>query len=374
MKKLRLGCVGLGRGAGLCMIAAQHPQVEVVALCDSNMPEHEKPGRIAHDLRARGAPLEKTYDRFEDLLGHDLDALLVTTPPAFHARQSIEALNRGWHVLSEIPAASDYDEARRLVQAVRASSKVYMFGENCCYWGILCSWKEMVRAGRLGKIFYAEGQYIHDLPQFVEPEKIRQQYPEGSTEHATGKTWRTDYEPIRYCTHETGPLLTILDDRIVQVAALSSESHVRPGVGKYDMQVALCRTAKGVIYKEMAGFNVVREPGFHYYCMYGSLGTVEYRNDTDKAYGFFRDIPGLERPMEMPISTRPLISLPGWAAEGHGGADGAMMIDFIDAALAGGPSPIDVYRGLDFSLPGIAAAQSAARGGEWTEVPDPRKW
>ena len=38
------------------------------------------------------------------------------------------------------------------------------------------------------------------------------------------------------------------------------------------------------------------------------------------------------------------------------------------------PAPIDVYRALDYTLPCLAAAESAAAGGAPVPVPDPREW
>ena len=47
-----------------------------------------------------------------------------------------------------------------------------------------------------------------------------------------------------------------------------------------------------------------------------------------------------------------------------------MMHDFARALLDGKPSPIDVYRALDFAVPGIMALQSRAIGGAPVPVPD----
>ena len=51
-----------------------------------------------------------------------------------------------------------------------------------------------------------------------------------------------------------------------------------------------------------------------------------------------------------------------------------MMADFIAAVRGQIASPFDVYRGLDFTLPGIIADESATQGGALLAVPDPRSW
>jgi len=375
MANIKLGVVGLGRGSGLARIAAAHPQVELVALCDRNIQHHVQPGSLVDQLRKEGIVIEKTYADFDEMLEHDLDAVIVGTPPACHAEQSIAALNRGLHVLSEIPAAMSFEEGRNLVAAVRKSDRVYMMGENCCWWGFVKTWRKWVTDGTVGKPFYLEGQYIHDLGMFIEPDMIKRTYPLDSPEAATGATWRSTFEPIRYCTHETGPLLDIAGDRIARIMAVSTGSNVRPEIGTLDMQMAMGRTAQGTVIKLAAGFSLAREPAHHYFCMYGPNGFTEFRNDKQMKL-FQRDLPGLASEMVVPIGCQPVEQPPKWAAgmEGHGGADPIMIAGFLAAILDGAPVPIDVYRGLDYSLPGIAAAESARTDESWIEIPDPRDW
>jgi len=375
VRNIRLGVVGLGRGQGLGAIAMDHPRVELVALCDRNIAFHLRPGEFVEKIRSRGAKVEATYDDFDKFLEHEMDAVIVATPPAFHAPQSTAALRRGLHVLSEIPAAMSLAEAKALVAAARESTPVYMCGENCCWCGFVDAWKKWVDEGTLGKPFYLEGQYVHDLAIYIDPDRIKTTYPEDSQEATSGATWRTSFEPIRYCTHETGPLLEITGDRIAKIMAVSTGSNVRSEIGTLDMQVALGRTAGGAVVKLIAAFSVAREPAFHYYSLYASKGHAELKTGGNTKL-FLKDVPGLANSMDVPVATGPSRPPPKWArhAESHGGADGAMLAAFLDAVLAGSPSPIDVYRGLDYSLPGILAAESARTGEKWLDVPDPRTW
>jgi hypothetical protein len=50
------------------------------------------------------------------------------------------------------------------------------------------------------------------------------------------------------------------------------------------------------------------------------------------------------------------------------------MIDaFVESIKNDTKPPIDVYEGLDYSLPGLYAHLSAEQGGKILEIPDPRK-
>ena len=60
------------------------------------------------------------------------------------------------------------------------------------------------------------------------------------------------------------------------------------------------------------------------------------------------------------------------AKTGHGGSDYWTMKAFVDAYRSGESSPVDLFRALDCSLPGLIALQSAKAGGTPIEVPDPR--
>ena len=48
--------------------------------------------------------------------------------------------------------------------------------------------------------------------------------------------------------------------------------------------------------------------------------------------------------------------------------------DFFSCIREQKPPTIDVYRGLDYTLPGIVAAESIQQGSVPLPVPDPREW
>ena len=46
-----------------------------------------------------------------------------------------------------------------------------MMAENYCYFHYVLQWKKMIAAGRLGEIYYAEGEYIHEITEILEDPK-----------------------------------------------------------------------------------------------------------------------------------------------------------------------------------------------------------
>lgn len=365
-RQVRLGLAGLGRGARLTLKAVQHHGADLTAVADPEETRRDAFKKLwAEEIGKQAPPV--FYEDLDAMLEHDaLDAVVVATPAPMHARQAIQCMEAGFHVLSEVPAAFDLDEAKDLVACVRKTGLLYFFAENCCYWYFVKEWKKLVGQGRIGDPQYCEGEYIHGL---------------GAAATRFGKpNWRYHLDPIRYCTHETGPLLEILDDRVVQAVGMGTSSKVHPGKRVDDIQVALFKTAGGVSCKQLNGFAVVR-PGYfaeggdyHYYSMYGSGGFLETtRSGRFETLAAFRDMNHGRDVLhfDMPI---PDPHLPASAKGGHGTADWEIMRDFVGCIRDGGEPAIDVYRGLDFSLPGIVARESLRNGSMPMEVPDPRSW
>jgi predicted dehydrogenase len=62
--------------------------------------------------------------KFEDLLDSDADAIVIATPSAMHAEQSIAALERGKAVFCQKPLGRNAEETRRVVDAARANDRL----------------------------------------------------------------------------------------------------------------------------------------------------------------------------------------------------------------------------------------------------------
>jgi predicted dehydrogenase len=92
--------------------------------------------------------VEQLYTVYDQMLDEAKpDAVVVATPMHVHAGQSIAALQRDIHVLSEVTAAVSLDEARWLVEACRRSKGVYMMAENYIYRKEVVLVQRMVEAG-----------------------------------------------------------------------------------------------------------------------------------------------------------------------------------------------------------------------------------
>ena len=120
MNEWKVGIVGLSRGKGFVRVLDAHPSVTVTALCDVN------DTRLAEVGEAFGLGDDALHTRFDDFLAADMDVVIVATPIAFHAEQTIAAIQSGRHVLCEQTAAYTVADCARVVEAVRSSDKQYM--------------------------------------------------------------------------------------------------------------------------------------------------------------------------------------------------------------------------------------------------------
>lgn len=271
---------------------------------------------------------------------------------------SVAAIDAGLHTICEVPAIyNDLAEADALLAAARRSRATYMLAENCCYWRFIQTWKTLVADGRIGRVTYAEGEYVHDVPELMTD-------PDGTL------TWRASLYPLQYLTHELGPLLEIMNDRVTSVVAMDTGPQREPAWPAPDQAVGLFRTGAGRVIKILCSFSNARRPPHHYYSIYGTAGCLETSRQGAKILANFDDQPDAAGPIEMPLEYGPDTGLD--PAAGHGGADAAMVYDFVDCLMSDRPSPIDAVRALEFSVPGLCARESARQGSRPVGVPDYR--
>ncbi len=259
MTQLNFGIVGAGGRGGGFRLGIEATGARIHAVCDVN---EEKLGQAMETLGAS----EKYTDLEEMLDKSDVDAVIVGTPMPFHAPQAIAALGRGVHVLSEVPAAVSIDECKALVAAANASSAVYMMAENFTYMKPNVLVKELVRRGLFGDVYYAEGEYLHELKGLNEITTWR-------------RKWQTGIRGITYGTHSLGPILQwMAGDRVARVCCEGSGSHhVDPRGNAYadDTSVMLCKTAKGALIKIRVDMISDRPHAMSNYQLQGSKGAYE---------------------------------------------------------------------------------------------------
>jgi predicted dehydrogenase len=105
----------------------------------------------------------------------ELDGIVIATPSALHAAQSIAALERGVAVFCQKPLARTADEARRVVEAARVADRLLTVDLSYRHVAAFRAARDVVRSGRLGDIVSAElvfhNAYGPDKPWFYDREQ-----------------------------------------------------------------------------------------------------------------------------------------------------------------------------------------------------------
>ncbi len=353
MEKFKVGLLGIGRGTAYGHIFANNPKTEVVALCDIDQESLAKGGE---EFQLEDSQL---FTSFDDFINADFDIAVLGSPIPDHAYQVVKALENGKHVLSEVTAANTLEGCEQIVNAVKRSDKKYMMAENCNYMYFVQQWKGLVDQGKIGDIFYAEAEYVHE---------IRDRVLDSDTSETK---WRANRAPIHYCSHSLGPILYIMDDYVVRVTCAGKDARIIPnvGAGAIDMQVALFETNKGAIIKVLRSSVACRKPPLCHYVLYGTKGFLEngLENYENIGNSYFEGEDERSKSMEC-LSSNP--NAPEEAkAGGHGTSEYYLVRDFLQSIEEDTVPPIDIVRAMDMTVPGIIAHEAAMYGNVWLDVP-----
>lgn len=117
-RTLKIGVIGVGwYGMVDAKAALKVGGVEIAAICDVDSEHLDK---SADELAKLQGKRPWTFKLYEEMLAKQaLDAVIIATPPQWHALQFLAALAKGLHVYQEKPIAYDVREGRAMVEAAR---------------------------------------------------------------------------------------------------------------------------------------------------------------------------------------------------------------------------------------------------------------
>ncbi len=146
-----MAMVGLGKmGLSHLAIVRAHPQVELVAGCDSMT--------YLNDVLTKHTGLN-CYEDFDRMLEREkLDALLVATPSKMHAAMVEKALQRGLHVFCEKPFVLDVADGERLVALAQGKGLVTQVGYHYRFVGAFKEAARIARSGALGTLHHVRAE------------------------------------------------------------------------------------------------------------------------------------------------------------------------------------------------------------------------
>jgi predicted dehydrogenase len=143
--------IGLGKmGLSHLAIVRSHPQVNLVAACDSNA--------YLTDVLGKHTGLKCYADLDRMLESEQLDAVVVSTPSKLHAGMVDKALQRGLHVFCEKPFVLDVRDGERLIAQAEAKGLVTQVGYHYRFVGAFQEAAKVVASGALGEIHHVRAE------------------------------------------------------------------------------------------------------------------------------------------------------------------------------------------------------------------------
>ncbi|MFB9654868.1 Gfo/Idh/MocA family protein [Pseudarthrobacter oxydans] len=388
-----LGVVGAGQfGSQFAHLFNLHPGVSAVYVAD------ELPERAAEAVARYG--LAGVKDSFDALLASDVDAVAIFTQRWTHGPLVEQALRAGKHVYSAVPMAVSEEEIAAIIQAVRDTGLVYMMGETSYYNPATVYARKQLADGKFGRIFYAEGDYVHDMDLgFYE-----------AYQYSGGERWKetASYPPMLYPTHAVGGVLGAVPAHAVSVSCLGVRDNRNDGVFDKDVSMfgndfsnatALFELNDGGVMRtnEMrrVGYpSHIRESRFRFFgteASFEQLAKVSVWQDKQNVHDISEQ---METRPSIPLDDPSLANVapelrdafvsglapvhdPGrlpeeflGAPNGHEGSHHFLVDDFVTAVNNGTLPPVNAWLAARFTLPGIVAHQSALQNGERLPIRD----
>lgn len=360
MKKLRLGVVGMGgRGRAMFKLASIFDCIIPAAACDIK-PSNWYENNWGEGVFSEMYPDAVFYEDYDKMLNEaNLDVVFVETGADIHASFCIKALEKNINVLSDIPVVASLKEAEDLWNAEKNSTAMFSTGANPNFQKFTVLLNEFYNKGLLGNPYYMEAEYIHwNLPTSDEHIRLNE-----------NGDWRKLLIPVRYCTHSLGPLLTILKEPLRKASCFGTGMHADEEytAKKDDMMCAQFQTDSGVVIRFLKNGRCRANIGHHNYRVFGSEGYMERIERFKKPVIRYNSMKELDTTLkEIDGAFMPPAYEDNELAQkaGHGGMDFAMLDQFFKALLTGSKPPVSLKEGLEMTLPGIYAEESAKRGGQ----------
>lgn len=373
---IRVAIIGLGFGAEFIPIYQNYPGAEMYGICRRDRKGLDEVGD-RYKIPARFT------DYHELLKDPKIDAVHINSPIPDHGWMSIEALKAGKHVACTVPMGTSIDECRRIVEAQRASGKVYMMMETVVYSREYLFVKEMYERGELGRIQFLRGSHQQDM--------------DGWPDYWPG------LPPMWYATHCVSPCLAILSKpgrpaHAEAVACFGSGRIREELISKYNSPFAI-ETATFTIRDSDVCAEVTRslfDTARQYresFDAYGSKKSFEWQQIENeepvihtkstpehpiaepdipkrvKVPDYAHLLPEGIRRFTQPAAIQDAEHLSFLQGGGHGGSHPHLVHAFLSAVRGERPAFPDAETSANWTMVGICAHESALKKGEKVTIP-----
>lgn len=253
MKRFKVGVIGLGVGEKHIEGYLNHPDCDVVALCDFSEKKLDETGVKYPGVRLTGKAGEILTDP-------EIDIVSIASYDNYHYEQIVQAVDNDKHIFVEKPLCLRKSEAVEIRRLLREKPHLKM-SSNLILRMVprFIQLKQMIKDGKLGQPYYVEGDYNYGRL------------------HKIIDGWRgkiDDYSGVYGGgVHIVDLLLWLTSNRVLEVAAYGNNIVSRGSGFRYDDTiVAILKFENGIIGKVTVNLGGVF-PHFHNLSIYGTQGT-----------------------------------------------------------------------------------------------------
>ncbi len=355
---LKFGIVGTGRGS--CFIDSLRAcGAEVVAYCENN------PKKAQNLLQYHPDMKDILYDDYDEFLKVDMDGVVLANYFCEHASFAIKAMKAGKHVLSETISNTTMAEGVALVRAVEETGKIYALLENYPYFKENLAMGALYKTGKLGKVVYAEGEYVHPMSR------------DDQNGLAPGKYhWRNWTPRTYYTTHALAPLMMMTDcmpKRVTAMASFAPEVAKDTALNTGDAAAIMMIQTDNDAVLRVNGWSMFAPHGSHYRlcCTRGGAEISPTNGKMRITYNSWTKPEGVEDIATEVDYDWPEPELGEEASKaGHGGSDFFVVYYFIKAIENGKIPYWNVYRATAMASCAILGWRSIINGNIPYDIPD----
>jgi len=148
-KPIRAAVIGYGMGRHHATYMNDHPDFELVAVCDLD-------GRRREQAKADFPQIRTCASMAALLRRDDVDLVSVVTPHNAHCKHVVQCLRAGKHTVVDKPMCITAREATRMIEEAKKARRVFSVFQNRRLDGDYLALREVVESGLIGEVFEIE--------------------------------------------------------------------------------------------------------------------------------------------------------------------------------------------------------------------------
>jgi len=161
MSKIRYGILGCGR------ISSKHvnalinikEEAELVAVYDI-VEDLAVDKKNQYESKVEGSNVKVYKDYNEFINDENIDAVTIATISGYHAKQAIDCLNHGKHVLIEKPMALTLEDADKIIKLGKEKNKKVCISHQNRFMPAIQKLKRAIDEGRFGKLIHGTARTL----------------------------------------------------------------------------------------------------------------------------------------------------------------------------------------------------------------------